>query len=177
VTFVKFNGNTIRPQQEIEILGTVFDKKLTFKSHIESLARRASQKLASFRRISWLLDDKGKELLYKAQIRSALEYSCLSWGGANTTHLGLLDKIQERAKRIIKDRTSDLPLNLDSLQHRRDVAGLTTMYRIHLQKVAHLQPMRLPRRRAVRTTRRVEQAPAVLEEPRCCTALPATVSL
>jgi len=75
---VNFNGNTVRSRQRIEILETVFNKKLTFKSHIESLARRASQKLASFRRISWLLDDKGKELLYKAQIRSVLDYSCLS---------------------------------------------------------------------------------------------------
>jgi len=59
---VNFNRNTIRPQQEIEILGTIFDKKLTFNSHIESLTRRASQKLASFRRISWLLDDKENEV-------------------------------------------------------------------------------------------------------------------
>lgn len=75
---VNFNGNTVRPRQRVEILETFFDQKLTFRSHIESLTRKASQKLASIRRISWLLNDKGKELPYKAQIRSAPEYSRLS---------------------------------------------------------------------------------------------------
>ncbi|XP_042878297.1 uncharacterized protein LOC122257201 [Penaeus japonicus] len=167
---VNFNGKSIKSQDEIEILGTIFDKRMTFKSHIESLARKASQKIASLRRISWLLDGKGKELLYKAQIRSSLEYSCLAWGGANNKYLCILDKVQERARKIIEDRSPHHIGNLDSLQHRRDVAGLTTVFRIQRQEVAHMQAMRLPGRRAVRTTRTVEQAPAALEEPRCFTA-------
>ncbi|MPC32061.1 RNA-directed DNA polymerase from mobile element jockey [Portunus trituberculatus] len=77
-----FNGRTLAPQDEMEELGVTYDCRLTFKSRIERLVREASGKLASLRRMSWLLDNRGLEVLYKAQIRSSLEYACLAWGGA-----------------------------------------------------------------------------------------------
>ena len=60
--------------------------------------------------------------------------------------------------------------NLDTLQHRRDVAGLTTMYKIQQQHVPQLQSLRLPLRQPVHTTRTVERTPVALEEPRCHTS-------
>ncbi|XP_042861353.1 uncharacterized protein LOC122246694 [Penaeus japonicus] len=143
----------------MEILGTNFDKKLTFKSHIEDLPRRASQKLASFRRISWLLDDKGKELLYKAQTRSTLEYSWLAWGGVNTltTQLNALEKLPEKSMSIFEERIPGHPINIDSLQRRRHVVGLKT---IACQEDGLCAPQE----------QSVDQAPAAMEEPRCCTA-------
>lgn len=78
-----FNKTTLAPQQEIKILGVTYDSKLTFRTQIEQLARTAAGKLASLRRISWLLDERDREMLYKAQIRSSLEYSCLAWGGCS----------------------------------------------------------------------------------------------
>ncbi|MPC94566.1 hypothetical protein E2C01_089740 [Portunus trituberculatus] len=76
----------------MEVLVVTYDSALTFRHHIERLAREASGKLASFRRMSWFLDDKGLEFLYKAQVRSSLEYSCLAWGGAASRHLSLMDR-------------------------------------------------------------------------------------
>ena len=98
-------------------MGTVFDKKLIFKTHMENVARKASQKLTSLRRISWLLDVKGKEMLYKAQIRSSLEYSSLAWGGAANIHLNLLDKIQKRAKKMVEEGSPQNKTDLDTLLH------------------------------------------------------------
>ncbi|MPC39515.1 hypothetical protein E2C01_033051 [Portunus trituberculatus] len=54
-----------------------------------------------------LLDSKGQELLYKAEIRSSLEYSCLAWGGAALSHLAVVDKIQRRTERLIKNGLSE----------------------------------------------------------------------
>ncbi|KAG0717509.1 hypothetical protein GWK47_054276 [Chionoecetes opilio] len=76
------NGNTLVPQDEVEVLGVTYDCRLTFRAHIERLAKEAWGKLASLRRISWLLDSKGSGILYKALIRSSMEYACLGWGGA-----------------------------------------------------------------------------------------------
>ncbi|XP_045115988.1 uncharacterized protein LOC123507079 [Portunus trituberculatus] len=89
-----FNGETLTPREEVEVLGVTYDRKLTFRTHLERLAREASGKLASLR-ISYLLDAKGLELLYKSQVRSSLEYACLAWGGAASKHLALLDKVQD----------------------------------------------------------------------------------
>ena len=166
---LSFNGEALAAQDEVEVLGVTYDRRLAFKTHIERLAREASGKLASLRRISWLLDSKGLEILYKAQIRSTLEYACLAWGGAANTHLTLLDKVQARAVRLIRDGGTGREPQLHTLQHRRDVAGLSVMFKVQQQRVCHLQPLRQPQRRAQITTRTVTLAPQELLQPRCRT--------
>ncbi|KAG0714197.1 hypothetical protein GWK47_014584 [Chionoecetes opilio] len=75
-------GKTLVPQDEVEVLGVTYDNRLTFRAHIERLAREASGKLASLRRMSWLLDSKGLEVLYKAQVvRSSMECAYLGRRG------------------------------------------------------------------------------------------------
>ena len=133
---------------------------------MERLAREASGKLASLRRISYLLDAKGLELLYKAQVRSSLEYACLAWGGAASKHLALLDKVQDRAERLIRDSELDFHPTLHTLQHRRDVAGLTVMFKVQQQRVAHLQELHQPARQVEIATRAVIRAPGELLQSR-----------
>ena len=194
---LQFNREEIRSQNEIEILGVIYDNKLTYRSHIDNIARKASAKITSLRKISSLIDKKGRELLYKSQVRAAMEYSCLAWGGAANTHLRLLDRVQKRAIAIIEAKSNGQTMvmryrhrgnrtinqtnnyhrnqvrdqiKLDSLQHRRDVAGLSVMYKTQYQHTQHLQYLRLPPRHVGRTTRTVEAAPAALDEPRCRTS-------
>lgn len=162
-------GEALVSRDEMEVLGVTYDSWLTFRTHIERLAREASGKLASLRRISWLLDGKGLEMLYKAQIRSSMEYSSLAWGGAAKKHLSLLDKVQARAVRLIKDSGADRDPTLHSLQHRRDVAGLTVMFKVQQQRVPHLNALRQPLRQTEVTTRAVAQCPGQLLHPRCRT--------
>ena len=159
----------LHPVEEIEVLGKKYDRKLTFRSHILECARKASCRITCLRRMSWLLDAKGRELLYKAQIRSLLEYSPLTWGGAAQTHLKILDRVQERAERIITEDEPHHATTLQSLQHRRDVSGLSTLYKIQQERIAHLQSLRQPTRQVQRTTRSVERIPEALAEPRCRT--------
>ncbi|XP_063859266.1 uncharacterized protein LOC135100375 [Scylla paramamosain] len=162
-----FQGDTLTPQDEVEVLGVTYDRKLSFRSHIERLAREASGKLVSLRRMSPLLDSRGMEVLYKAQVRSFLEYACLAWGGAANKHLSLLDKVQERAARLIRE--AEHQPALQSLQHRRDVAGLTVMFKVQLQCVPHLQSLWQPPRLAQVATRAVTSAPEELLQTRCRT--------
>ena len=108
-------------------------------------------------------------ILYKSQVRSLLEYAPLAWGGAAAKHLSLLDRVQDRARSIIQDGDPTQEPHLQNLQHRRDVAGLTTLYKIQQQRTAHLQPLRQPARQVQRSTRRVERTPDALAEPRCNT--------
>ncbi|KAG0709961.1 hypothetical protein GWK47_023747 [Chionoecetes opilio] len=71
--------------------------------------------------------------------------------------------------RLIRDSGAGQEPRLHSLQHRRDVAGLTVMYKVHQQRVPHLHTLRQPLRRAQVTTRAVALAPAELLQPRCRT--------
>ena len=90
-------------------------------------------------------------MLYKSQIRAAMEFAPLTWGGAAPTHLELLDKVQRRAQRLIFENENES--DLDSLQHRRDVAGLTVMFKIQELDTEALRPLRQAPRPVPRATR------------------------
>ena len=71
--------------------------------------------------------------MYKAFVRSGLEYATNVWMGADKSYLGLLDKIQRRAFRILKvTRTDRLKFKLHPLDLRRQVIALGTLYKMHL---------------------------------------------
>ena len=89
-----FNGGTLNITDHLNILGVEFDNKLTFSWHVENLARKASAKISVLRRMKYLLDKRGLCMLYKAQVRSQLEYGFLAWRSCPQSHLALLDKVQ-----------------------------------------------------------------------------------
>ena len=68
------------------------------------------------------------EVLYNAHVRCSQEYDCLAWGGDAGMHLTLLDRVQGRAAKL-KREAGHQPA-LQTLQHRRDVAGLTMMLKV-----------------------------------------------
>ena len=164
-----FGSSRISNSMAIDILGVCYDKSLTYRSHIASLAKRVAGKVASLRRIAWAVDATAMEALYKAQIRSVMEYSPLTWGGAAPTHLGILDKMQRRVERLING--DDRESNLQSLQHRRDVAGLTAIYKIQERDVPHLRPLKQAARPVPRVTRAAaaDTTCRALREERCHT--------
>ena len=75
-----------------------------------------------------------------------MEYAPLTWSSCPPSYLGLLDKVQNRAQRLIHGKMTPglQPLPLQSLQHRRDVAGLCAIYKIHRESAPHLAKLRQP---------------------------------
>ena len=100
---LNFNRATLKPQDEVEVLRFTYDRGWTFRTHIARPFSEASGKLASLRRMSWLLDDMGLETLYKAQVRSSMEFACLAWVNTSNKHLILLGRVQDRVARLITD--------------------------------------------------------------------------
>ena len=166
---ISFGDSVIENGASVDILGVLYDKKLSFHQHITNISKKAAAKLTSLRRITWLVGTEELVLLYKSQIRSAMEFALLSWGGAAPTHLELLNKVQRRAEHLIYDDVEES--TLPSLQHRRDVAGMTALYKIQIMDMEHLRPLRQPLRRVPRATRSAaaDQERRALQEPRCKT--------
>ena len=115
------------------------DNYLTFTSHVKELAKNAARKLACIRRIAPLLDSKGCSMLYNSQVRSLMEYSSLAWLSCPPSHLALFDIVPNRARWLVelKAHVNDPQTHFQSLQHRRDVAGLCVIYKIHKQNNSH----------------------------------------
>lgn len=73
---VSFSGETLTSRNEAELIWVTYARKLTFSTNTELLVREVTGKLASLRRITWLIDAKRLEVLHNAQVRSSLEYAC-----------------------------------------------------------------------------------------------------
>ena len=185
-------NNNIPLQDSINILGVEVDSRLLFDRHLESVARKASQKVTLLRRLQHLLDADGLLTLYKAQVRPIMEYAPLTWMSSSRCHLNLLDKVQRRAERLIsgarqphltrqpwrqrqqqqqhqqqqQQRQEDGQVLRDTLDHRRRVAALTVLHKAQIQNVPHLADLRATWRRSERNTRTVLSNNLLLEAPR-----------
>ena len=72
-TFI-FNNFIFNKSNEDKILGITIDKKLTFKSHIEILCRKANQKVEALLRLLNHLSDSQKRLIFNSIIKSQFNY-------------------------------------------------------------------------------------------------------
>ena len=77
------------------------DKKLDFKFHVSEVCRKAGRQLNALRRQSRLLNTLGKMKVFNAFIRANLNYCPLVWVNRNKTDLARLEKVQERALRLV----------------------------------------------------------------------------
>nr|XP_027215839.1 uncharacterized protein LOC113808599 [Penaeus vannamei] len=106
--------NTALPLEDfISILGVDIDNELRFNRHVSRICKTASLKVTALRRITHLLSPQGILMLYKSQIRPHLEYASLAWSSTVPTNLNRLDKIEERALRLIQEASN--PGHIDSL--------------------------------------------------------------
>ena len=108
-------------------LGLSLSSNLTWKTHIHSLAKHASQKLGFLAKACRFFSSSHLLSIYKSQIHPSLEYRSHVWGGAPKSTLCLLDKVQSRAIRLINN--PNLTKSLQPLSHRRLVGDLSILYR------------------------------------------------
>ena len=127
-------GNTkLAVETELSILGVTVDSKLLWSRHISNISKNAGKRLGALRKIANKLDTARRATVYKAQIRSIMEHACLSLMSASPTVLNQLDSIQQNDLRIIgvNQATACTELAIPSLQHRREVAAVTVLYKMH----------------------------------------------
>ena len=121
------NGHKLDISSSITQLGLSISSNLTWKPHINSIAKHASQKLGFLSRAHGYFSPSQLLTIYKSQIHPSLEYCSYVWGGAPKSSLQLLDRVQSNAIRLINNR--NLTNSLQSLSHRRLVADLSMFYR------------------------------------------------
>ena len=85
-----------------KLLGVTFDKKLSFKKHVEDLSKKASQKLHALARLSNYIDPIKSEILMNSFIRSQFNYCPLVWMFHDRTTKArfIVEKLLLKAKSI-----------------------------------------------------------------------------
>ena len=127
-TFI-FKGVVMKNSKEQKILGVTIDNKLTFKSHIKNLCKKASQKIGALSRLSNHLNDSQKRLILNSIVKSQFSYCPLVWMFCSRTSNNMINKVHERALRVLlNDHESDfeklLHINNDVCNHHRNIQTL-----------------------------------------------------
>ena len=121
----------VKSSREEKLLGVKIDSKLFFENHVSSLCKKVSQKLHALRRVVNFMDLAKRKSLMKAFITTQLNYCPLIWMFHSRQLNNRINKIQERALRLVyKDNklTFDDLLKLDNSVtiHQRNLQILAT---------------------------------------------------
>ena len=108
-TEIILGNETIKNSKSEKLLGITIDEKLTFNEHIGNLCNKASQKLHALARISKYMDKDKLRTIMKAFITSQFGYCPLVWMYHSRKLNNRINKIQERALRLVyNDNKSNL---------------------------------------------------------------------
>ena len=109
------------------------------------MSKTAGQRLGLLRRVSPHILLAQRAIIYRAIIRSKMEYASSAWIGATTTSIAQLDSIQKRAKRVIGLPTNEYEDHrIQSLSHHRAVGAVTLFYQIFYKEVPELLCQLIP---------------------------------
>ena len=151
---LQMSNSTLQDQPSVSLLGLTVSSDLSWKSYIQSISKKASQRIGSLYRASRYLHPQSTLYLYKSTIRPLMEYCCHIWAGAPKTHLTLLDRVERRAKNLIGQQLAN---ELLPLSHRRDVASLSLFYRYYHGRCSSALSESVPKPKVFsRATRRAD---------------------
>ncbi|MPC68001.1 hypothetical protein E2C01_062190 [Portunus trituberculatus] len=137
-----FGGKCLPLQDYIKILGVCVDCSLHFDNHIAGIVHQTSLRVSALRRMADTLEPQSTLTLYKAQIRPCMEYAA---SPETYDHRG------RRAAPSTTDITGTPPRRIGTSS---------------LQRVSHLNPLRLQPHTAQRCTIDAARSDELVQVPR-----------
>ena len=107
-------GTPIPITDQYKFLGIVFDKKLTFIPHINYLKKKCNKAINLLRVVAhtdWGADRETLLKLYRALVRSKLDYGCFIYGSTRTSYIKSLDPIHHTGLRLALGAYRTSPVN------------------------------------------------------------------
>ena len=123
---LQLNHVLIPVVKEHKFLGIILDSKLSFLPHIKHLKKKCQKALNLLRVVSntdWGGDQTVLLRLYRAFVRSKLDYGCIVYGSARSSYVQMLDPIQNQGLRLCLGAFRTSPA--DSLEVEADEMPLT----------------------------------------------------
>ena len=96
-----FRGASVPVTDRLELLGMELTSTLNFGASIESKTQIAAKKLGILNKVKRYFTPGQLLTLYKAQVRSCMEYCSHLWDGSAKYQLAALDSVERRAKMLI----------------------------------------------------------------------------
>ena len=101
---LKLYGKEIKMEDKVKFLGVIFVSKLNWKAHINYTVDRCRQVLNVMRSLTeqkWGADKRSLLMIYRAYIRSKIDYACQAYDTASDTNKKELDNVQAAALRTV----------------------------------------------------------------------------
>ena len=98
---LKILGSTIESSPSEELLGTKIDSELTFHKHITSLCSKANQKLTAWARIAKYMTIDKRKIFLNSFVTAQFNYCPLIWMCHSIILNNKINRIYERALRIV----------------------------------------------------------------------------
>ena len=119
------NGIPIKRVEAFKYLGVVIDSNVSWSSHIDYLCKKVSSRIGILKRIMPCLTLPSAQTVYKTTIQSLFDYCGVVWGSCSESSLLRLQRLQNRAGRVILSVDNYTPsalvrgkLNWSTLQQR-----------------------------------------------------------
>ena len=107
-------------KEKLKVLGVTINRKLTWDDHVEDMCLRASRRLYVLRRMKRLVTETELHDIYKVFIRSVFEYCCPAFVKLNVKFSSRMQRVENRAHRIIYGENITCNCGSNSLQRRRE---------------------------------------------------------
>ena len=100
-TSVKIGNDIIKSSNSVKLLGITIDNKLNFKEHLTNIRKKVSNKLHGLARVSHYTSTHKLRIMMKAFIESQFQYCPLVWMFHSRTLNNRINKLHERALRLV----------------------------------------------------------------------------
>lgn len=124
---LRIGSESINRVSLTKTLGVLVDENITWRNHIDHVAKKAAKGIGLLRRSKDLLDRNTLKTVYSALVLPHFDYCAIVWDNCSQTLKNRLQKLQNKAARIITgdsyETRSDVirsKLGWNTLQERRD---------------------------------------------------------
>ncbi len=133
---IRINENEITRVESVKSLGVYIDKHLTWHDHIDKLCKKVASAIGALKRVRSFITIDASIQIYQALIQPHFDYCCTVWDGLGETLSTKLQKLQNRAARVIMRSSYDTDasvlldnLRWDNLSLRRQKLKLGLMFK------------------------------------------------
>ncbi|PFX19180.1 putative RNA-directed DNA polymerase from transposon X-element [Stylophora pistillata] len=98
---IRMNNTQVSQVTATKSLGVIIDAKLDWYSHIEKLTKKIASGIGALKRIRHLISASALHLIYQALVKPHFDYCDIVWGSCGNTRRDELQKLQNRAARVL----------------------------------------------------------------------------
>ena len=104
----KISGEVTEQKTSVKYLGVILDNQMKWKDHVNLISSKVSSAIGIIKYAKEVLPLNLLKMLYLGLVEPHVRYCCSVWGSCGATTRKILDKLQNRAIRIITNSSYDV---------------------------------------------------------------------